>query len=184
MLGWERTIAWCPALFLVVTAAAAGGCSFSFSVGDTPESVAQELIEDELGEQLGIGEITATCEVAPNRDPGTTFTCTSPSEIGQIEWLATLEDEDTVSVSPSNLLGSDDLVALEEAAVDVLEARVGIPLGTENFDCGDGPIVLGPDSIVNCALTDPTNGDVYDAELEITNFETGDFNVVVADLPR
>ena len=61
MWGWERTTAWRPALFLVVTAVVAAGCSFSFSIGDTPESVAQELIEGELAEQLGIGEITATC---------------------------------------------------------------------------------------------------------------------------
>jgi hypothetical protein len=161
---------------------ALSGCSFS--IGDTPEGVAEELIEGELAEELSLGEISATCEAPPDRDPGTTFTCTSPTDVGEVRWLATMEDESTVNVSSVNLLDDEDVAALEEAAVRVLEAEVGIPLGVENFDCGTGPLVIGTDGLVPCTLTDPTTGDLYDSEVEITDLEAGDFNVSVADQPR
>ena len=167
---------------LTVVTVVAAGCSFS--LGDTPEGVAKELIEGELAADAGLGEITATCEEPPNSDPGTTFECTSPTDYGEIRWLAEMADEDTVNVSSLNLLYGDDLAGLEEAAVASLEAQVGIALGTENLDCGDDLVVLGADLTVACALTDPDNGDVYDTEISFTDLQTGQFDIVVADQPR
>ena len=162
--------------------ASAASCSFSF--GDTPEGVAEELIETELASSLGIEDVMADCEAPPNRDPGPTFACTSETDLGNIAWEAVMEDENTVNVNSVNLLAPSDVDVLESSAAEVLGAEAGIGLTADGFDCGDAAIVLGDDLTVACAVTDPASGDIYDATIEITDLETGTFNVEVADQPR
>lgn len=106
------------------------------------------------------------------------------TDIGEISWLATIEDEETVSVTSTNLLDDSDLRALEAGAVSELEAEVGARLGVENFACGAGPIVVGQDGAVPCVLTDPQSGDIFDSTLTITDFESGTFDIAVAEQPR
>jgi hypothetical protein len=161
-------------LATMVCIGAASGCSFS--VGDTPQSVATELIEGELATELALGEITAECEEPPNRDTGTTFGCTSATDYGEVRWLATMADEDSVNVESLNVLS--------DANVTDLENTTNAQLGTSDADCGSGPIVLGVDLTVVCALTDPATGDVYDVTLTFTDLEAGTFDIVVADTPR
>jgi hypothetical protein len=156
------------------------GCSF----GDTPESVAKELIEGELAAQLGLGEITAECEAPPNRDAGTTFSCTSATDHGEVLWLATMEDESTVNVESTNVLSDANVTDLETETVALLEEELQATLGPGSIECGQGPIVLGVDLTLVCAGTEPTTGDVYDVTIQITDVETGAFNVEVADTPR
>ena len=116
---------------------------------------------------------------------GVTFPCTSPLASGDtVTWQATITDEDTVNVQSVNLLTSDDLTTIEAEAVHVLEEQVGGTLGTQNVDCGGGPIVLGADATVLCALTDPANGDVCGTTLTITDINRGVSDIVVADTPR
>lgn len=168
----------------VAAAATLTGCSFSIG-GDTPTNVAEEAIEGDLADQAGLTDVTADCEeVSSDAEVGSTFTCTSTSDVGDIDWLATIQEDDIVNVQSLNLLSAEDVVALEEAAVDVIEQQSGRRLGYENYSCGVGPIGLAGDSILNCELIDPDNGDVYDSTLEITDFDTGAFNVDVADQPR
>jgi hypothetical protein len=170
------------AAVLAVVTVVATGCSFV--LGDTPDGVAVELIEGELAEEAGLGEVTATCEEPPNSDPGTTFECTSNSDYGEIRWSAEMIDEETVNVTSVNFLSVADVVTLEESAVVALEGQYGISIGTENFDCGEEPIVLGDDLTVLCAATDPITGDVHDAEITFIDLQTGNFDVVVAEQPR
>lgn len=155
-----------------------------FRPGDSPEALAERLIEGDLAAQLGLSDVVADCMSPASREPGATFTCTSLTDIGEIRWDARLDDEETVSVTSSNLLDDSDLRALEAEAVSVLETEVGATLGVENFTCGTGPVVVGQDSAVPCLLTDPQSGDIFDSTLTITDFETGAFDIVVADQPR
>lgn len=166
---------------LAAIALAVAGCS----IGDSPDGVAKKLIEGDLAKQLGLGTITATCEKPPNRDVGTTFTCTSPTRFGDITWKAEMKDAKTVNVTSSNLITPDDLPKFEQAAVTVLENQVGQTLGVENFDCGKDPVVLKADNTFVCALTDPEEPTkVYDATITVTDLATGQFNVKVANTPR
>lgn len=169
---------------LFVVAFVASGCSFSASVGGSPESAAQDVIEEELAGELALGEIEAECGEPPNDDEGSTFACTSETDRGLVRWEATIVDEDTVNVQSLNVLVGSDVVALEGAAVVELEQVVGTTLGTENFDCGEPPLVLDSDDELVCALTDPANGDVYDTTVIITDTSTGAFEFEVAPEPR
>ncbi len=171
------------AVSLLVLALAASGCSFSASVGGSPSSAAEEVIEDDLAADLGLGEVTAECGEPPNEDEGSSFPCTSETDQGVVRWEATIVEDDTVNVQSVNVLVDDDVVALEEAAAEEIEQVVGVPLGSENFDCGAVPVVLGPDDEVVCALTDPANGDIYDTTVTITDMATGAFEFEVAEEP-
>ncbi|MEM9133578.1 MAG: hypothetical protein AAF962_26435 [Actinomycetota bacterium] len=166
----------------VISGVFLAGCSFS--IGDTPTNAAEEVIEGELATLGGLSDVSADCDVPPNSDVGTTFNCTASTSAGEVRYLTTIEEDDVVYVEWLNLLTADDVVSLEQAAVDVIEEQVGRRLGYENYACGSGPLALGSDNILNCELIDPDNGDVYDSTLEITDLDTGAFNVEVAEQPR
>ncbi len=169
---------------LLIAALAVSGCSFSASVGGSPTSAAEELIEDDLAAQLGFGDVEAECGEPLNEDEGSTFLCTSESDQGLVRWEATIVDEDRVNVQSLNVLVDDDVLALEGAAAVEIEEVVGLPLGAENFDCGEPPVVLGDTDQLLCALTDPANGDVYDTTVTITDASTGAFEFEIAEEPR
>lgn len=154
------------------------------SIGDTPEGVAKKLIEGDLADQLGLGEITATCEKPPDREVGTTFACTSPTEFGDIKWTATMADAKTVNVQSDNLVTKDVLPQIETAAASSLTNSLGTPITDADIDCGANPVVLKDDLTMVCALTDPGNGAVYDTTLTFTDLEQGAFDISLADAPR
>lgn len=154
------------------------------SIGDTPEGVAKKLIETDLAEQLELGEVTATCDKPPNRDVGTTFTCSSATEFGDIKWTATMADAKTVNVQSDNLVTKDVLPQIETAAASSLTASLGTEITDADIDCGANPVVLADDLSMVCALTDPGNGAVYDTTLTFTDLEQGAFDISIAEAPR
>jgi hypothetical protein len=155
------------------------GCS----IGDTPDGVAKKLIEGELATQLGLGQVTATCDKPPNSDVGTTFNCTSTSDVGAIQWKATMTDAKTVSVDSTNLIRADVLPQVEAAAASALAAQVG-GLDASAVDCGTKAVVLAADQSMLCAVTDPGDGTIHDATLTFTDVTTGKFNVDVSPTAR
>ncbi|MEL7157906.1 MAG: hypothetical protein AAFN30_15115 [Actinomycetota bacterium] len=167
---------------VIACASLIAGCSFS--IGDTPTNAAEEVIEGDLAEQLGLSGLSADCEVPANQDVGTTFDCTSDAEIGEIRWLATIQEDDIVNVRDVNLLTAEQLVNLENAAVDLLEEGSGQALGYENFSCGVAPVVIPADLTVSCELIDPVNGDSYDTDLVFASDEYTEFTVTVAETPN
>ena len=168
---------------LVAVMVGAGGCSFEFSLGETHASVAEDLIEGELADEIGQTGIEATCDKPVDTEPGTIFNCTSPSDLGEIRWVATVEDEESVYVITENLMTESDLVAMEEGAISALQ-DVGLQVTGEDIDCGSAPALLTAGDVLLCALTDQSNGDVYDTKLTITDKEEGLFDIDVADNPR
>ena len=86
-------------------------------------------------------------------------------------------------MSSTNLILARALPAVETGAVTALEEAVGLTLGTESFDCGDTTVILDSGTLL-CTLTDPANGDLYDAVVTIEDMDTMALNVVVADAPR
>lgn len=175
-------VAWRPLVLLCATMLVAAGCSFS--IGDTATNAAEDVIEGDAATQLGLTDVSADCGIPPDTEAGTTFTCTSTSNIGDIDYLATIVDDETVNVRWVNLIDDEYIAALEVAAVNALETQSNLALGLENFDCGDGPRLLPDESTVLCELTDPSNGDLYDTTLLITDYENIRFDIEVAENPR
>ena len=173
------------ALAVLGALTATAGCSFSASTGDSPRQAAERLIEGDLAAQNELGELTATCDEPADEEAGTTFECTSTGELGEIAWLTTIEQDDKIAVKSTNLVTADALEDLEDAAVGVLEEQIGGEIGAENLECGDGPVILDADGATLCALTDPSSPqDVYDATLFVTDVDSGEFRIEVADVPR
>jgi hypothetical protein len=181
---WKKT----PIAAMIVVALALSACggsaSFSFGGKDSPETVAEDLIEGELSDQLGFGALVASCESPGTSDVGTTFTCTGTVGATTIDFAAEVDREDHVSVVSTNVLLASDLVALETAAVQVLNDQFDLGLPEGAVDCGDSAVVLNTANEMVCALTDPGNGDIYDATLTITDMDQGTFDIDVAAAPR
>jgi hypothetical protein len=147
------------------------GCSVDVSVsfgGADAAQAAVNLIEGEIADKAGIGPLTATCQEIENPEPGDTFTCTAATENGEtIRFDAVMEEDDIVDVESVNLVTAQGLTAIEELAVQALEESVGETLGTENFDCGDGWMVVEPGGTIPCVLTDPVGGAMYEATVTV-----------------
>jgi len=161
-----------------------GACSASSA---DYKNTAEDLIEGEIAEESTLGDLSATCEEPDDPESGDVFACTATTEDGRtIEFTATVEDDDQVNVQSTNLITVEGLATVEEIAVAALEAEIGQTLGAENFDCGAEPVIIDlPDGTLTCALTDPGNGDVYDAEVTIPSLDdVGSLTVQVADAPR
>ena len=167
------------AALLVVGACSASSADF--------QSTAEDLIEGDIAEESTLGDLSATCEEPDDPEPGDVFACTATTDDGRtIEFTATVEEDDKVNVQSTNLITAEGLGTIEEVAVAALEAEIGQTLGVENFDCGSEPVVIDvPDGTLTCALTDPGNGDVYDAEVTLPSLEdVGSLTVQVATEPR
>jgi hypothetical protein len=175
----QRSIGAACSALLFVAACSASSADF--------QSTAEDLIEGDIAEQSTLGDLSATCEKPDDPSPGDVFNCTGTTDDGRtVEFTATVEEDDKVNVQSTNLITVEGLGTIEEVAVAALEEEIGQTLGVENFDCGAEPIIIDvPDGTLTCALTDPGNGDVYDAEVTLPSLEDiGSLTVQVADAPR
>ncbi|WP_437583709.1 DUF4333 domain-containing protein [Paramicrobacterium sp. CJ85] len=73
----------------------------------------------------------------------------------------------TPTVSPDNVAS---------AAEDALEQEVGV---RPSIDCGDEAIPLTEGTEVECELTDEQTGDVYDANVTLSDIKDGKYHVYV-----
>jgi hypothetical protein len=166
---------------VVALSLAAAGCSLPFGGG--PEQSAETSIEVKLANDYRLEGVEATCERPADHDVGTSFVCTTPTELGVIEWMAILGEEKTVDVQPTNLLDTGRVASIETSAAQLLSDKVGMTVVNDAFDCGE-VIVLNADQTAACSVVDPASGRVYDAILQITDLGTNAFTVAVADEPR
>ncbi|MEM7337746.1 MAG: hypothetical protein AAF467_03800 [Actinomycetota bacterium] len=151
---------------------------------ETPAELAAALIEGDLAVQAGLTGVEAACDVAQTFDVGQQFECVSTTDIGLVQWIVDITGPTSVNVNSTNLVTADNVTAIEVEALSIIETNTGQTFGIENYDCGDSPVVIDIDPILDCTLTDPANGDVYDSEVEITDPDTGSFVVSVSDTPR
>lgn len=170
-----RQIASSLAVFGVVAA----GCS----IGDTAENVAEEVIEGDLATQTGVGTIDASCPTPPDQDVGTTFRCTATSDLGELRFLAEIQEGDIVFVRPLNVMDDNDLTAVAAAATDIVGTEVGIDLDPELMDCGEAPVRIEDDLSFRCELTDPINADVYEATITFADEDFEQIDVELSEEP-
>ncbi len=175
-------------LLVVALSLFAAACSGSveFSIGgESPETAAENLIEDEIADQAGLGELTAECDKPEDPKVGTFFDCTATTTDGQVIQLTTeIDREDHIDVNSTNLLTPEALPQFETAGTEALAQQFAVELPDTTIDCGDQSVVLTPEGNFVCAFNDPASGDVYDITFEITDLESGAFNLAVAEEPR
>ncbi len=161
-----------------------GSSEFSFGSSSSPDDAAVSLIEDDLGPQLGLGEVDAECNSPASSDVGTRFNCTADVD-GQIaRFEALIDAEDHINVQSLNVVTADDIVQLDQAATALLEPQVGGGLGPDSLLCGDQSLILDDSREVSCAFVNPNDGLTYDATITITNMAEGAFELSVEDTPR
>lgn len=144
---------------------------------------AAELIEGELATELGVTFTEVSCEEPASTEVGDEFSCTAAlANDAEVTFSAEIAGDDRVTVASDNVVVSDP-APMEQVAAEELTRVAGVELPAENFDCGEGPLVAGPDGEIECTLIDPANGDEYDATVTLT--DDGDFDSVsVAEAPR
>ena len=183
-MAMTRTWIALPVALALVAAGCSGSVDFSIG-GQSPERAAEVLIEGELADQAGLGELDATCPDVADPDVGTEFVCTATTSDGQeIEFVTLIDREDHIDVNSTNVILGGRLPEFETAGAEALGRQFGVRLPPGTIDCGDAAIVLaGPLEFV-CAFNDPDTADVYDITFELPDLNSGDFSVFVAEAPR
>lgn len=166
---------------LLAACAVLAGCSASFSIGgQSVEDAAVELISGELADELGLGELSATCPPVEDPEVGTEFTCTATTSDGRtIEFDGVVDREDHIDVQTTNIILPDKL---EANFYDALSAQnPDVELAVEGFDCGEETIVLEADDPssrqVTCEVT-PTGQPTQTATLTVNDLATSDIDYV------
>jgi hypothetical protein len=167
----------------IVMAACSAEVSFSVG-GQSAEEAAVDLIEGDLADQIGLGPLDASCQDIDDLEVGDMFGCTAFVESGDvIRFVVVADAEDSIDVTSQNLILAEAVPTLEAAAVEALESGTGLSLGVENFDCGDRTVIVEEGGDVACVLTDPSNGDRYEATVTLNSREPLNIDVVVAETP-
>ena len=146
---------------------------------------AEGLIETDVAEVAGLGELSPVCADVINAVVGTTFDCTATTEDNRVVSVSARIDElGRISLATNNMITAAALPSFERAAVDALNATVGSDLMPEAVDCGSSSVVLGPEQVMTCALLDPLTESIFDVSLTISDIEARQFSLLVADEPR
>jgi hypothetical protein len=148
-----------------------------------------EVIEGELGEEIGLGDLDATCNEPDELNEGETFTCTATTADEQtIEFLGTMTSDDEFDIVTTNLLTAADVEIVREEAARVLSAEIGVDILPADIECPEGSVVLDEVGDFLCAITDTTTGDVYDLTVSTGGLEPGvgarELSFLVGDAPR
>ncbi|MEM7274346.1 MAG: hypothetical protein AAF547_14780 [Actinomycetota bacterium] len=171
---------------LVAGAVILAGCSASFSFGGTGDDdyldAGTELIEGQLADQIGLGALDAECTGA-DLEAGDTFTCTAQAgDLSPIRFIGTIDaDGDGVNITSSNLLLAEQVEEVEAFSASLIAEQTAVPIGPEHFECADSSLVVENGDILDCVLTDPTDGTMYEAPVTIEDLDSMSVVVNVGD---
>jgi hypothetical protein len=161
---------------LIATALVLSACSVSGEIsigGQSTENLAEDFIEDELAEQIGLGDLTASCSEPSSEDVGTTFLCTADTEDGRTIEFNGLIEEDGPQVRTTNLVLAEHLPAITSTILGDLEEQTGLELPEGALDCGTETLVVDSSNQVVCSVTDPI-GEVFDTVVTFHGLESDD----------
>jgi hypothetical protein len=142
--------------------------------GGSAAATGEAVIQDQLADEIGLGELDATCNEPEGLTEGETFTCTATTPDGEtIEFLGTMTSDDEFEIVTTNLLITSDVVAIREEGARVLSDEVGATILPEDIECADGSIVLDDVGDFQCTITDTVTGDVYELTVRTGGLEPG-----------
>ncbi len=153
----------------------------------TVRQTTEDMIREEVATQAGLGDLSPVC---PEIDlavsgVGTTWDCSATTADQRVITLAAvINDQGRIELATRNMIAAAALPSFERAAVQALNDTVGSRLEEGAIDCGEVSVVFGPEQVMICALFDPHTEETYDVTLDITDIETRQFSLVVADRPR
>jgi hypothetical protein len=157
----------------ILLAALAGAVSLAACGGSAAES-GQVVIEEQLADEIGLGDLDATCNEPEGLSEGETFTCTATTTEGDtIEFLGTMTSDDEFEIVTTNLLLASDVETIREEGARVLSAEVGSTIVPEDIECAEGSVVLDDVGDFRCTITDTATGDVYDLTVSTGGLEPG-----------
>lgn len=142
--------------------------------GGSAAASGEAVIEDQLADEIGLGELDATCNEPDGLTEGETFTCTATTPDGEtIELLGTMTSDDEFEIVTTNLLVASDVVVVREEGARVLSEEVGATILPEDIECPEGSIVLDDVGDFMCTITDTATGDVYELTVSTGGLEPG-----------
>jgi hypothetical protein len=151
------------------------------------KDAATKVIQGQLQSELGMGDLSATCEEPASKDVGTTFDCTADTPKGDtITLTAEIQKGKKVFVHTTNVLTTDNLTGIEKEAARILSEKVGQELPAEAIDCGNVAIVAEAGKPFVCALSSPADPTVvYDTSITLDDLTNPThMDVEVAGSPR
>ena len=132
-----------------------------------------ELIEGELGAELDLGPLEATCDEPAAEEVGETFSCTATTGAGDVvEFVGLMEASDEIVVGASNVVLVEDLDFLEDDAVATGAEEFQVDPSTLSVDCPDENTLLVDDR-VTCVITE-TPGASYELFITLETFVAGE----------
>ncbi len=153
---------------LALGAALAGACS-----GSAAQS-GEEVIQEELAEQIDLGDLEADCNEPEGLTEGETFTCTATTADGAtLTFLGTMTGDDEFNIVTTNLLVPSDIVAIRDGVATALSDEIGVPVAADDITCPDGSIILDDDDAFECEVVDTATGDVYPLTISTGGLEPG-----------
>lgn len=151
----------------LAAAAVLAACSGSAATGGVG------LIEGDLADEIGLGDLEATCDEPAEKAEGETFECTATTTDDRtITFLGTMESDDEFEIVTTNLLTVTDVTAIRTEAARALSAQIGVEISPDDIDCGDQSVIIADDEFV-CAITDTSTGDVFDLTITTAPFVPG-----------
>ena len=159
-----------PIALLLVGIGALGlvGC------GSDAAQSAEVVIEEKMSEDLGLGELEASCDQPDEVAEGETFECTGTTEDGVVvEFEAELTGDDEFSVATTNYLTADDLQALLEVIAVSVTEEVGVAVAVSDIECPPAPLLLDENDEMTCEITDPETGETFVFVVETGGLEAG-----------
>ena len=161
----------------VVVAVAASGCSaLEEALGSGNDRMflvaGQDLIEDELADQIGLGPLNAVCS-GQNLQAGDSFECSATAgQLTPIQFSATInEDGQTVVLDSTNLLLAAQVEQVEDFAAGLLSDQTTRTVNPDDFECGDSSVVISSGEVLDCVVTDPADGTRFEAPVAIENLD-------------
>lgn len=144
--------------------------------GGNATETAEAVIETEISENVGLGNLEATCEEPLDREVGTTYGCTATTTDGQtLTFITKFTAEDEIFVQPSNLLVASEIPVLREQAAATLGPEIGVDIDPESIECPTADtIVLDENGELECTITRSDDGVVFALTIRLENFDFDD----------
>ncbi len=146
---------------------------------------AQRLITNDVAAAIGLGSLDPVCEEVAQPFHGREFRCSATSDDSRnVYFIGTVEQDGRVALESSNILLAADIPEIEAAAIGYVNQQLGTVFRVESFSCGSESIILNPERVFSCSFTEPSTGDVFDAEVRLEDPATNAVTVIIAAEPN